>query len=68
MNTTRQAVLNLLTQHPRLTTNEIAATVHIAPNSVGYHLRALETAGTITRIIAGRHTHWTVAQHNKTAA
>lgn len=57
---TRQRILDLFHTTPgaQLTTAKIAARVHITPNAVGYHLRALEANSTITRIRDGFRCHW----------
>ena len=61
---TRQRILELLRDEPKLTRNDLAVRTGITPDGVKYHLARLKKAGLLRRVGSDRAGHWEVLDSN----
>jgi len=58
--TTQEKILDLLTLHPSMTRNELAAHIGLTPDGIKYHLTKMKAAGLIRRVGPTKSGHWEV--------
>jgi|GEM_PF-2889098 len=60
----QERILKFMQENPKITANELAKAVDIAPRNVQVHIKSLKTIGSIERVGATKNGHW-VAKNYK---
>ena len=57
---TTEKILNLISENPNVTTDELARLCNLTPDGVYYHTKRLHDKGVLIRVCGRKEGHWVV--------